>query len=427
MTKFNEDDVHKYLYKIGLESVIDAADLDLEKALPKATEDLDEEDIPEFELWMLLKRKAIEKLRKLHELANYGTFIGSNVDLPLDSTKPMSLDLIGTHEDGLFILELKVAKAAERNAFTELFAYSNYISGLFPGAGSKDILNILVAPIAAKITKQAYLYDLLISDRNIILYQPNFPTDVVESLRLSLYIPEDSEFQNFANHLLSHDAMSCVVASFPDILGWISYDENDPKTLPDYTRRALQKITSYTAQLLEKDGLHGFCFLRKRWHEIQMALVGEARCELIICAINPFRFSNPEKIDPILQQIDEKHRSSFLDFPALGFDGRLSNIARQTINESIETDFSLELEFPFWGGIVNEMVETVFSDNIGFRPTGMFREAYVEHLMAIHRYNQRNPDCTIDVERLQIDDITNWFRAWQFMEACGFVDGEAKK
>ena len=41
----------------------------------------------------------------------------------------MELDLFGTHEDGLFVLELKVNRAAKRNAFLALFAYSNYISG----------------------------------------------------------------------------------------------------------------------------------------------------------------------------------------------------------------------------------------------------------------------------------------------------------
>ena len=82
----------------------------------------------------------------------------------------MELDLLGTHEDGLFVLELKVNRAAERNAFSELFAYSNYISGMFPGSGKKDITNILVANLDAKITQQAFLYDLIITDRDIIVY-----------------------------------------------------------------------------------------------------------------------------------------------------------------------------------------------------------------------------------------------------------------
>lgn len=157
MSGFNEADVQRYLAEVGLEAVVEDAEARLTAALPDRSKIDLNEDGPVFELWKLLKEKAIEKLRSLDALASNGEFLGSGINLPIDNTRHMFLDLLGTHEDGLFVLELKIEKAAERNAFTELFAYSNYIAGLFPGSGSKDILNILVAPIAAKITKQAYL------------------------------------------------------------------------------------------------------------------------------------------------------------------------------------------------------------------------------------------------------------------------------
>lgn len=423
---FNENDVHKHLYEVGLETVIEDAEPLLNAALSKLSKEVSEYDIPTFELWRLLKEKAVEKLRSLHRLTLYGEFIGTGINLPVDRTRHMSLDLLGTHEDGLFVLELKIERSAERNAFTELFAYSNYIAGLFPGSGSNDILNILVAPIAAKITKQAYLYDLLISDRNVVLYQPEFPAGTAKSLRLSLYIPDDDDFRHFANRLLSHDAMSCVVASFSDIPGWIDYDKDDPASLPSYTRDTLQKLTSYAAQLMEHEGLHGFCYVRKRWHEVQTAIVGEEPSDLIICALNPFRLIDAERISSVCNQLADQDRARFSEAPQLGFDGRLSRTAKRAIEDCIEAKYSSELEFPYWGAMVTEMVETVFADQIGFRPTGMFRDAYVEHLTATRRYNEAFPDHAIDLERLQVDDITNWSRAWIFMEACGFVAGEAE-
>lgn len=426
MGAFSENDVHEYLHRAGLEAVMDDAEPRLEAALPKFSDELTEYDIPGFELWKLLKEKTVQRLRYLHRLALNGEFIGSGINLPVDKTRHMFLDLLGTHEDGLFVLELKIEKAAERNAFTELFAYSNYIAGLFPGSGSKDILNILVAPIAAKITKQAYLYDLLITGRNIVLYQPQFPDDTAESLRLSLCIPDDEEFQHFANRLLSHNAMSCVVASFPDIPKWIDYDKDDPASLPSHTRDALEDLTSYAAQLMEHEGLHGFCYVRKRWHEVQMAVVGEERSDLIICALNPFRLADAERVTNITNQLADEDRARFSEAPELGFHGRLSRTARQSIEDCIEPDYSHELEFPHWGSMVTAMVETVFADHIGFRPTGLFRDAYVEHLAAIRRYNASNPDVAIDVERLQMNDIFNWLKAWIFMEACGFVAGESE-
>jgi hypothetical protein len=426
MATFNEADVQKHLQKAGLEAVIDDAEPRLDSALPAAINALDEYDEPEFQLWKLLKEKAIEKLRYNHHLALDAQFLGSGVNLPIDNTRHMFLDLLGSHEDGLFILELKIDKPAERNAFTELLGYSNYIAGLFPGMGNKDILNILVTPLSAKIAKQAYLYDLLISDRSVILYQPEFPTGTADSLRLSLYIPDDDDFQNFANRLLSHDAMSCVIASFADIPGWIEYDESNPSTLPSHTRDALQKITSYSAQLMEHEGLHGFCYVRKRWREIQKAIGGEEQSDLIICALNPFRLIDMEKVSLVTDQLSEDNRAIFTEGPELGFNGRLSRIAKRAVRDCIDATHSSWLEFPYWGGMVTQMVETVFADHIGFRPTGMFRDAYVGQLAATRRFNAAFPSSALDVERLQVDDIVNWLRAWQFMEACGFVAGEAE-
>ena len=129
------------------------------------------------------------KLERLHRTIRYGTFIGTKIKLPTDNTRPMELDLIGTHEEGLFVLELKIERSAERNAFSELFAYSNYIAGMFALSGHRDVTNVLVANLDNKITKQAFLYDLLINERDIIVYRPSFPTDALESLQLDLYLP----------------------------------------------------------------------------------------------------------------------------------------------------------------------------------------------------------------------------------------------
>lgn len=425
MANFNEADVQKHLEAVGLETVIVDAEPLLDAALPITGNELDEYDEPEFELWKLLKRKAVEKLRCNHRLAISGQFLGSAINFPIDKTRHMFVDLLGAHEDGLFVLELKIDKPAERNAFTELLGYSNYIAGLFPGIGGRDILNILVTPMDAKIARQAYLYDLLISDRSVILYRPDFPAGTAESLRLDLYIPQDEEFQHFANRMLSHQAMSCVVASFEDIPGWIEYDVADPDTLPTYTCEALKKITAYTAQIMEHEGLHGFCYVRKRWHSIQVRAFGQARTDLIICAINPFRLIDEERINLVTDQLLEDDRAVFTDAPLNGFIGRLLRLAKNSLAECVDAEHPVWLETPYWGAMVTDMIETVFADHLGFRPTGMFREAYVEQLAATRRYNATFPALAVDVERLQVDDIGNWLRAWQFMEACGFVAGEA--
>jgi len=171
---FSEKQVHDALYaKGGLETFVQDSP-EIEKALEDANYTPPKIDPaqypgPDFELWKFVKSRALQKIGRLHRTIRYGDFIGSKINLRTDDAKPMQLDLLGQHEPGLFVLELKVDKAAERNAFSEMFAYSNYIAEMFALSGSKDITNVLVARLDNKITTQAHLYDLLIADRNVIV------------------------------------------------------------------------------------------------------------------------------------------------------------------------------------------------------------------------------------------------------------------
>lgn len=117
VAKFSERDVHRFVHVRGLEALVkDCPQLDVDLSEEQATEvlDGDEED---FALWRIIKARALGKLERIHNSVRYGTFVGSNVKLPTDHTTPMELDLLGLHEDGHFVLELKVDRAAERNAF----------------------------------------------------------------------------------------------------------------------------------------------------------------------------------------------------------------------------------------------------------------------------------------------------------------------
>ena len=125
MATFSEEQVHQHLYSVGLRAVI----LELSEFDEPASADVgDIKDDEDFQLWRIIKARAFAKLQRLHNSIRCGEFIGSKLKLTTDGTKPMELDLMGIHEDGIFVLELKVERSAERNAFSELFAYSNYIA-----------------------------------------------------------------------------------------------------------------------------------------------------------------------------------------------------------------------------------------------------------------------------------------------------------
>jgi hypothetical protein len=116
---FSEKKVHDALYaKGGLETFVQDSP-EIEKALeetdytpPKI--DPAEYPGPDFELWKIVKFRALQKIGRLHRTIRHGEFIGSKINLRTDDTKPMQLDLLGQHEPGFFVLELKVDKTAER-------------------------------------------------------------------------------------------------------------------------------------------------------------------------------------------------------------------------------------------------------------------------------------------------------------------------
>lgn len=408
-SKFSEDEVHTWIHKTGMEALVsDCPEVDLENNSYNADE--------EFELWRIIKQKAFSKLSRIHNTVRYGEFIATKLKLPTDKTTPMELDLFGIHEDGLFILELKVNRAAERNAFSELFAYSNYIAGTFLGSGRKDIANVLVANLDVKITQQAFLYDLIITDRDIIVYRPEFSGETVDTLKLKLHLPSDDDFKQFTNDMLSHESMSCVVASFDDMDGWFDSNE-DGGSLNSWTKEHLSKLSNYTAQLMEAEGLHGFTYIRKPWNEIPL----HYRNSLIICALNPFNIPSQERGNLIVEQInDEDHKVALFENPIYGFHGRLIRIAQKAVKECLTHEHQCEVELPLWSYMTTSFIETVSTHNFAFRPTGLLREAYVSHLNNIYLNNLESTEYQEDVSILKVNEINNWFRAWEFMSACGF-------
>lgn len=414
---FSEEQVHDYIFTRGMEAlIVDSNELTEALLFGMGDDPADGgySEHGEFKLWKIIKQRVLSEIDRVHSSIRYGEFVGSKVDLPTDRTRPMQLDLLGQYEDGLFVMELKVEKGSERNAFSELLGYSNYIAQMFAMAGPQDITNVLVAPMGAKITRNAFLYDLLINNRNVIAYTPVLVGNTLDSLELRLHVPSDEDFRYLANWLLSHNSMACVVASFSDLEGWYDSHEVD-SGVNDYTKTHLDGLCSYTAQLMEAAQLHGFAFIRKPWEEMPAYY----RNSLVICAINPFFSADPERAEDVTKQLDDQNVGSFFELPRLAFDARLLRLAAKAISESLAHDQRYELETPQWATMVGSLQEVVFTHNFGFRPTGVLREAYVSYLNQLYAGAADGDD--EDVSLTKILEVQNWMRAWIFMEMCGFT------
>ena len=239
-------------------------------------------------------------------------------------------------------------------------------------------------------------------------------------MQLDLYLPSDDDFRHFTNELLSHDAMACVVISFDDLDGWFDSEE-EGGNLNDWTKKHLSALSGYAAQLMEAERLHGFCFIRKPWLEIPRY----HRNSLFVCALNPFRIAEPKRTNTMLLQLDENERDSFLETPELAFDGRLIRLAQRAIKDCLTDEYRANVETPYWGAIVTESQEVVFTHNFAFRPTGIMREAYVGYLNELYSREAAGNGWGEDVSILKINEVNNWMGAWMFMERCGFKAGKA--
>jgi hypothetical protein len=213
--------------------------------------------------------------------------------------------------------------------------------------------------------------------------------------------------------------MACAVISFDDLPGWIDNDEVDG-ALNDWTQKNLSGLSAYAAQLMEVERLHGFCFVRKFWKSIPWS----DRSSLFICALNPFLLAEPNRANDVAAQLDPKHHASLFESPLNAFQGRLIRLAQRAVSDCLTYHEYGEVELPLWSVIVNSVSEVAISHNFAFRPTGMMREAYVSYLNGIYARNALETGYEEDVSKLKIEEISNWMRAWMFMEMCGFRDGE---
>ena len=166
---------------------------------------------------------------------------------------------------GLTIIELKKSKQTERQAFTELLAYANHFSTLFPGLGEDSILSVLVAPMENRTVRDAYFQELVVNKKNVIALIPQVRGD---DFWLEVYYPDEQYYKWIENKILEDLPFFAVVASFPEIERWIDTDRKDKGWPPDHSVKALNTMALLIAQKLEASRLHGMVYARQYWSEL---------------------------------------------------------------------------------------------------------------------------------------------------------------
>lgn len=140
--------------------------------------------------------------------------IGQEVPVIKTRGRPLSIDILGNnYETGeFFIIEIKRSNSTEREAITEILAYTNGIRSKFPELSTEDIVIIIIAHEWQASLWNATIFLMLFFRLNIIPIQIvdvdyDKTKDEVENISLEILIPSKSKdltvSQNFSKKCLA--------------------------------------------------------------------------------------------------------------------------------------------------------------------------------------------------------------------------------
>lgn len=312
------------------------------------------------------------------------------------------IDLFGTSPDtGVTIIELKKSSQTERQAFTELLAYSNHFCSLFAGLTETSVTGVLVAPMAGRTVRDAYAQELITNNKNMLALVPALDG---QRLCLHVYYPDDAYYSWYEDSLL-HDRSMCVISiSFPLLSGWIDSDLNaEDEKVPDYTVSALNTISSSIAHKLEERGYHGLVYASQKWGQIASLLPYPNT--IYVVAQNPFsnyrtsvhegivygdgNESRLQDLQAIHDQFDDKGREDWLDSIRSCFQGEIIRLAREEFfacfRNKAQSLIDTEIGVPDWEGLKCSVIDAVTTHNLNIYPTGLLRRVYASYVEYMYR------------------------------------------
>lgn len=353
---------------------------------------------PEDLLWNRLVDR-IESLRaKLLSLELFGC----EVPLERESTSTIRADFLGSFpgSTGVAIVELKKSAQTERQAFTELLAYANHLSLLFPGMSREDVVYILIAPMETRITREAFVQSLTLDHRNVIALIPKLgdPNDL-KSLKLVPWAPARNDVSLLTSSAFRKSNLSvCKVVWKYCAKSWNPDLQKQPST--DQIKR-LNTVSALAAQRMEAAGIHGFVYSSQAWPELREPLPYSN--SLVMIGVNPFsvgssiyaatqtegKSHSPEGVGlpyiiPGLEKSDDGQFDAMdylYDLRSV-WDSQLFQIGKSVVDTATLSTESGPLDtdsgFMNWDEYQSQMIEDVFCHNFDVRPTGFVRELFLD-------------------------------------------------
>lgn len=351
------------------------------------------------------------------------------------------IDLFGHSEtNGLTIIELKKSNQTERQAYTELLAYANHFSSIFPGLTEQAINSILVAPMETRTVRDAFVQELLGNNKNAIALIPHRQGN---KFTLSVYYPDESYFKWFENNLFDDRSMIALSISFPDIAGWIDSDRgNKDGSIPCYSKDALNTIANKISHKLEAEGFHCLTYSSQKWGEIGQLLPYPN--SIFVVAVNPFAgfrttidktdvYGECEEgrileVQSIYNQLVDEYKEHWIESLESNFHDLLIKIVKEEFEDCfINTDkncIKFDVGIPDWYGLKTSMIDSVFTHNLDIYLTGLLRSIYKLYIKYIYQVEFDEIHYCDDLPMYSYKTYREFFPVWQILRGIGFGSGE---
>src|SRR5208283_3579396 len=342
-------------------------------------------------------------------LAEYDGYVRSlelvGCEVPLakagDSTIRADFFAIFPGEPGLTILELKKSGQTERQAFTELLAYGNHTSSVFPFMSRDDTRYVLIAPLVERIVREAVLHTLVVEGEFIYTLIPYFQDDNdIKTLRLKPWIPDIADITALSTAAFNPNNFRVFKQVWEHEEGHWNGPPQQP--VPNSVVHRMDMVSTYAAQIMEERRIHGFVYTSQHWSELHELL--PYTNSLVIVGLNPFKIAYdlelidggipPDELPSVIYSgvnlmtlfpglsanaKDIHDEINYLDYLIRCWDAHIMGVSDEVIRRSLQsTGGSLGVEHGLfnWEDYQGMLIEDAIGENFAVRPTGLIRKLY---------------------------------------------------
>jgi hypothetical protein len=397
---FTESEIQKYIWSRR----DDFASMLENSALPAEVSFKD--DLSDLTAQSLIRNRTISRLSNAYEKLLSMELVGMEVPLEQQANSTIRADFLAAFpgDTGIGIVELKKSAQTERQAFTELLAYSNHLATIFPVMSREDAVFVLIAPFDTRICRDALIQSLLFDNRIIVGLVPVLADPMrLDSLRLQLWVPRDTELADFASLAFRGENFSVCKVVWEYSEGWWDAEKGSDPTAGMVER--LNAVSAIAAQHMEVSGIHGFTYTSQTWSELSDAL--PFTNALVLVGMNPFAVGStqfllrthtgrmhgvpsPQAYLPNITEMipglvasakDLHERVDYLSDLHAVWDSQLFRIAKKVVDAATQTTtgHSLQTDQGFfdWESYQMQLLEDVTCKSFDMRPTGLLRELYM--------------------------------------------------